>query len=602
MKKIFIFVVLFFGFCFNVLAAHLDLYRIDGVYSSQLNRDSNQYFSYRQNRYVMDGRTVYCVEPGIDISTKEYPEVSISNSSLSTEVIDRISLIGYFGYDYPGHNSDRYFLATQELIWESVGNNEAHFTTGINDTGDYINIDYEKNEIMSLVDNYYLKPSFDNDSFESPVGDEFILIDRNHILSNYEVLSDNAYIDGDKLVIRNVSLGNNQVKLKRKKYDDLSSVYYRASNSQDFMFLRSFDLYSSVSVDGYIPYSNVSLYKTGEVLVDYDGNFVYEERGLDNISFGLYSNDDIYVNGKLVYMKDDLVDELVTSNGYASSISIPNGKYYLKELNTYSDLILGEDFYFDVNNDSKLVHTYEFNLKNERKSASIGINKTGEVFDDLNNSHFEGLGDVLFGLYSHDDIYSYDGRLLVDKDKLIETFVTDSSGKANVSIDLPISSYYFKELKTNDSHILDDSTYDVLVDDSNGFISYTSPDIVNYLKKGKVIINKYDIYGNRLDDASFSLYRGDVLIYEGSTFGGSICIDNLPYGQYKLFEVNAPNGYIKSDLTYDILVNDSIVSVDVYNEKLPITCDIYFLRKIFFTLSIVFGLLGGFYVKRVENN
>ena len=602
MKKIILLSFMFFVFCFKVRAAHLELYKIDGVYSSQYNMDSGSYFSSNQKKYVMDGKVVYCIEPGMNIMTRDYESLDLSYSIFSNSILDKVSLIGYFGYDYPGHNSDRYFLATQELIWEIIGNNEVHFTTGINDTGDYINIDYEKNEIMSLVNNYYLKPSFDSDSFESPIGDDFVLNDTNHVLSNYEVLSDNAYIDGDKLVIRNVSLGNNDVKLKRKKYDDLSSVYYRASNSQDFMFLRSFDLYSSVSVDGYIPYSNISLYKTGEVLVDYDGNFVYEERGLDNISFGLYSNEDIYVNGKLIYMKDDLVDELVTSNGYASSINIPNGKYYLKELNTYPDLILGDDFYFDVNNESKLVHTYEFNLKNERKNASIGINKTGEVFDDLNNSHFEGLGDVLFGLYSHEDIYSYDGKLLVDRDKLIDTFVTDSSGKVNVSIDLPISSYYFKELKTNDPYILDDSTYNVLVDDSNDFISYTSSDIVNYLKKGKVIVNKYDIYGNRLDDASFSLYRGDVLIYEGSTFGGNICIDNLPYGQYKLFEVNAPNGYIKSDLVYDILVNDSIASVDVYNEKLPITCDIYFIRKMFSSLSILFGLLGVLYVKRIENN
>lgn len=601
MKKLLLFCCMFFAFSFKVYASHLDLYKIDGVYSSQYNMDNGSYFSSNQKRYVMDGRVVYCIEPGMNIMTREYESLDLSFSNFSQDILDRISLIGYYGYDYPGHSTDRYFMATQELIWETIGNNEVHFTTGINNTGDYIDIDYEKNEIMNLVNSHYLKPSFDSGLFDVVVDDDLVLVDDNHVLSSYEVVSGNAYIDGDKLIIKNVLLGSNEIKLKRKKFDNLDSVYYMAYNSQDFMFLRVNDLYSSVDINGYIPYSNVSLYKTGEVLVGYDGDFIYEERGLDGISFGLYSSDDIYVNDELVYMKDDLVDELVTSNGYALSRNIPNGKYYLKELDTYSDLIISDDIFIDVNNDSPLIYKYDIALKNERKNTSISINKKGEIFDDLNNSHFEGLSGVSFGLYSHDDIYSYDNRLLVGKDNLINTFVTDSSGNVLVDIDLPISSYYFKELDVPIDYILDDSIHDVDIDNNIDSISYVSADIVNYLKKGKLIINKFDIYGNRLDGASFLLYRGDDLIYEDFTFDGNISVDNLPYGQYKLFEVKAPDGYIKSDLVYDILIDSPLVNIDVYNEKLPTTSDIYFFRKMFSFVSIVLGLLGVLYVKRIKD-
>lgn len=601
MKKFLLFCSMFFVFSFKVYASHLDLYKIEGVYSSQYNMDNGSYFSSNQKKYVMDGRVVYCIEPGINIMTREYESLDLSRSNFSQDVLDAISLIGYYGYDYPGHSTDRYFMATQELIWEVIGNNEVHFTTGINNTGDYIDIDYEKNEIMSLVNSHYMKPSFDSGSFDVVVGDDLVLIDDNHVLSGYEVLSDNAYIDGDKLVIKNILLGSNEIKLKRKKFDNLDSVYYMAYNSQDFMFLRVKDLYSSIDINGFVPYSNVSLYKTGDVLVDYDGDFIYEERGLDGITFGLYSLDDIYVNDELVYMKDDLVDLLVTSNGYAYSIDIPNGKYYLRELDTYSDLIKSDDVNIEVSNNSSLVYTSELNLKNERKNTLVSINKKGEVFDNLNGSHFEGLSGVKIGLYSHDDIYSYDDKLLIGKDNLINTFITDSSGNVLVDMDLPISTYYFKELETPDSYILDDSIYDVDMKNNVDSISYGSDDIVNYLKKGKLNINKLDIYGNKLDGASFSLYRGDDLIYEGSTFSGNICIDNLPYGQYKLFEVSAPNGYIKSDLVYNILIDSSLVNIDIFNEKLPITSDIYFVRKMFSSLSILFGLLGVLYVKRIKD-
>ena len=296
MKKFLLFCSMFFVFSFKVYASHLDLYKIEGVYSSQYNMDNGSYFSSNQKKYVMDGRVVYCIEPGINIMTREYESLDLSRSNFSQDVLDEISLIGYYGYDYPGHSTDRYFMATQELIWEVIGNNEVHFTTGINNTGDYIDIDYEKNEIMSLVNSHYMKPSFDSGSFDVVVGDDLVLVDDNHVLSSYEVLSDNAYIDGDKLVIKNILLGSNEIKLKRKKFDNLDSVYYMAYNSQDFMFLRVKDLYSSIDINGFVPYSNVSLYKTGDVLVDYDGDFIYEERGLDGITFGLYSLDDIYVN------------------------------------------------------------------------------------------------------------------------------------------------------------------------------------------------------------------------------------------------------------------------------------------------------------------
>ena len=596
MKKFLLFCFMFFALCFSASASHLELYKIDGVYSSQTNLDSGSYFSSNQKRYVMDGKTVYCVEPGMNIMTKEYESFDLSYSNFSNDILDKISLIGYYGYDYPGHSTDRYFIATQELIWEIIGNNEVHFTTGINNTGNYIDIDYEKNEIMTLVNSHFLKPSFDGNSYDVIFGEKKVLSDLNHVLSNYEVISGNAYIDGDNLIVEGL---DQEILLSRKIYDDLNSVYYYAYNSQDFMFLRAPDVTSFVNINGYIPYSYVSLYKTGEVLVDYDGKFIYEERGLDNVSFGLYSSEDIYVNDELVYSKNDLVDQLVTYNGYASSKSIPNGKYYLREFDTYPDLITSDDIYFEINNDSPLVFKYDINLKNERKNTVISIDKQGEVFDDLDNSHYEGLDDVSFGLYSHDDIYSYDDRLLVSKDSLIDTFVT-VGGKVDVRLDLPISSYYFKELEAPIEYILDDKVIDVNFS-VNDVISYSISSI-NYLKRGDLCVNKYNAFGEKLDGAHFSLYKGDELIYEGITSGGIITINNLPYGRYRLFEVKAPDGYIKSSDYYDILIDKSIVSVDVYNEKLPVTSDIYHYKKMFSFVSIVLGLLGVLYDKRIKSS
>ena len=271
----------------------------------------------------------------------------------------------------------------------------------------------------------------------------------------------------------------------------------------------------------------------------------------------------------------------------------------MKEFSTYDYLIISDDIFIDINNDSPLIFKYDLNLKNDRKNTSISINKLGEIFDDSSNSHFAGLGGVKFGLYSHDDIYSYDERLLVGKDSLINTFVT-VDGKVDVKLDLPISSYYFKELDAPIEYVVDDSFIDVNFSDDD-YISYSISSI-NYLKRGDLCVNKYNVFGEKLDGAYFSLYKGDDLIYEGVTSGGSITINNLPYGRYKLFEVNAPEGYIKSNDFYDVLIDKSFINIDVYNEKLPVTSDIYYYKKMFSFVSVLFGLLGVLYDKRIKSS
>ena len=120
MKKFILLLALFF-LCDSVHASHLELVPIPGVFSSQRNMDNGSYFSSNQKKYYMDGRIVYCVEPGAQIYTNYYNGVlDLYSSGINSDIVDRISLIGYFGYDYPGHNSDSYFMAAKEFIWESV--------------------------------------------------------------------------------------------------------------------------------------------------------------------------------------------------------------------------------------------------------------------------------------------------------------------------------------------------------------------------------------------------------------------------------------------------------------------------------------------------
>ena len=589
--------------CLSVVKAeHLDLVPIDGVYSSQYNVDTGSYFSSNQKKYYMDGKIVYCVEPGVGIFTNDFYGVQdLYSSSISADIIDKISLIGHFGYDYPGHMTDNYFLASQELIWELLGNNEIHFTTGINNTGDIVNVDYEKNEIMSLVNRYYIKPSFDGISVSGIYGDSVVLIDQNNVLSNYSVLG-NGYIDGNKLIVNLDSLGNNDITLVRNKYDNLSSLFYKDDISQDFMFLRAPDVISNVSISSYIPLNQISIDKKGLMLDGFDNDFIYKERGLDGVIFGLYASRDIHV-GDYNFSQDELVSTMETVDGFASSPLLPNGDYYLKEISTSDEFVLDDNVYdIHLDNSGEETFTYMIDLKNERKKIFINLQKHGEVFDGISSN--EGnyldvpLGGIKFGLFSGSDIYSVDGELLVPKDSKIFDFVTDSDGVINEQVDIPFGTYYFKELETLPGYKLDSNIYEFSVSngvDDNIKIMVTKEPIVNEMIKSCLVIRKIDSSGNALEGASFRIFDSyNNLIYEGTTDSeGIISIDNLAYGKYHFYEVSAPNGYYLSSKIYEINVSsdDDLIEVSVLNEKMPVTSDIYAVPNKLSTIGLGFGLL-----------
>lgn len=607
MKKILLFLGMFLMFSTSVFASgHLELERIDGVYSNQYDLENGNYYSYNQKKYIIDGRMVYCVEPGIDITTMDHNiSYRLTDSGFSQDVINKISLIGHFGYDYPGHGTDRYFLAAQELIWETIGRNEVYFTTGINDTGDMINIDYEKNEIMSLVNKYMLKPSFDSTSVTGIYGDQIVLVDKNNVISDYNIgfSSDGISIDGNKLIVDLNTIGDKQILFRKKMYDNQSSVFYYAPNSQDFMFLRAeTNFISTVNVNSYVPVSKVKIVKNGLVLdgVDENNNFIYQEKGLSGVKFGIYSSDEIRYGNKFYFQKDQLIQELVTDNGVALSMDLPNGNYYIKELETLDEFVLDDNVtHFSLENYKEDTYTYTMEFHNDRKNVFINLEKHGEFLDEIidnGGSYVElPLSGVKFGLFSNSDIYNVDGNLVLSKDSLIKTFVTDERGIINEQLDIPFGDYYIKEIETRTGYNSDSFVYEFSVSksSSNDINIIVPGPIVNRIKKGKLVINKVDEDGNKLDGACFKFYNSlNALVYEGCTSDGSLILDNLAYGNYHFYEVSAPDGYLVSDEVYEASINgDDVVQIDVINSTMPTTSDIYAFPRIVAFIGLGLGLL-----------
>ena len=197
-------------------------------------RGDNYYDSNSFLYYKINNKTVYSIEPTKSIfSTGYIDNGGFVNLTYSNEINEKIELIGYYGYGYYNHYTNNYRIATQELIWELVSNVKVDFYTQYYGKGNKINVEEEKEEIMKLVNNHYIKPSFINNKVLGNLGDEIILTDINNVLNEYEVydMGKNEVIQEDNnLIIKLTSSGESEIKLRRKVYDNEKTTIYTPLN------------------------------------------------------------------------------------------------------------------------------------------------------------------------------------------------------------------------------------------------------------------------------------------------------------------------------------------------------------------------------------
>ncbi len=245
MKK-FLLVILsvcLFGFGFSYVSADdISYKRLNNIYFN-LTVDG-KFESNHVTMFILDGRLAYCIEPGKDINTKYYDAFrDWSVSSLSKEKQKYIEKLGYYGYEYPGHQTDKYYIATQELIWKTVKKVDIKWTTEKDNGGSVIDVETEKNEILNLINQNDKIPSFADEVIQGKVGETIEIEDANKVLTNYEI-NDSAYHDievqGNKIKItfNNEEQEEEEISLKQKIYDKKTLLIYNKAGSQQLAALR----------------------------------------------------------------------------------------------------------------------------------------------------------------------------------------------------------------------------------------------------------------------------------------------------------------------------------------------------------------------------
>ncbi len=257
MKKYLFVLLLSFVFTMRVSAseANISYQRLDGIYFN-ITVDGN-FQSNHVTSFHLDDRIAYCIEPGTAIDTKVY-DVNYDWSSInfSDDVKEYIEKVGYYGYEYPGHQTDYFYIAAQELIWKAIRPDmEIVWSSDINKGGNIIDVTNEKNEIEYLVNMHSILPSFSGLNVSGFLGDEIILKDENGVLDYYDI-SSSQYHDivreGNTLRIKlsDSKTDLETIILTRKYYDLAPLLVYSRGSSQKLAALRiTLDKSSSFTIE-----------------------------------------------------------------------------------------------------------------------------------------------------------------------------------------------------------------------------------------------------------------------------------------------------------------------------------------------------------------
>lgn len=419
--------------------------------------------------------------------------------------------------------------------------------------GDNINVDYEKEEIMKLVNAHYEVPSFNGQSKTGIIGQPITFEDTKNVLSNYEVYTntDIASISGNTLTITPNKIGNITVSLKRKTYtNDPTTIFVGIDEESQKMGFFGLDdpVVSQISIN--VLGGRVEITKK-----DKDTGLVKPQGmgSLANAVYGIYDADN-----------DTLVGKITTdNNAFARSDYLPKlGRFYLKELKASTGYQLDtQKYYFTIDENNLLVK-----LDVEEKIITRDFEFTKVIASDKTQIMTPEVG-VEFAIYDHNG-------------NLVATKTTDYEGK--IYITLPYGEYTLRQLTSGEYYEkLED--YHFEVKDLGPTINkvFSNAEITARIK-----VIKVDQNGNvitragikfKIKDLSTGKYVCQTVAYpnqktycEFETDENGVLITPYPLnsGSYQLEEVDQViDGYVwnSTPLTFTIDENSDIISTDEFD-------------------------------------
>ncbi len=529
---------------------------------------------YYAQKYTLNDITAYCIEPGLGIDTDTYSSTTDwSLTNLDSDTINAIRLIAYYGYDYPEHNTMKYYLATQELIWRKIANRDVYWIEGTDKDGPRINIDNEKNTIIELVNEHTKVPSFDNKTINLSLGENKIIEDTNYVLNNYEIYSSDisdVKIDDNKLVINITKPKKNaEVRLIKKNYTTKVALIYYSGNNQKLIRSGILDPVIASSKVNITMRSKIKVIKIDEVSKN-----TVKRKGIKFQIKNMDTNEYICNNYECTYETE--------SDGTFTTDYLEQGNYQLEEVKQaelYGYYWNKQPLSFSINENSDIKYEnnepiIELKFANRQLTGGFSFKKVGEnpIFNDGKIIYEDVLLDgVVFKLYANDDIYSADGTLIYHNKEIIKEITTENGTYSQYGMYL--GKYCLEEISSVKNHIVNSNPrcFELNYKDSFHDNYVTWFQLNNYLPKGNFELTKLNISTQGpIKDVKFAIYTEDnKLFYSGITDEeGHIYLPNIPVGKYYYKEYAAPKGYAinTEKMFFEIKENGETVKSTVTNK------------------------------------
>lgn len=584
MKKTLCLILFIILFPLKILANDLNIEYQNGIYGNKV-LDGRTY--YGQLGYIfLNNEIAYCLEPYKLISNNYKLDNSFLNN-FTLEDKKYFEEVSYFGYGYPEHNSVYYYMASQELIWRRITNQNVYWTTKSVTKGDIINIDSYKNEIISLINNYNKKPSFDNNYINGNYRDTIVLSDNNNVLSSYNIINDSKNIvwkENNKLYIKIMTNKESKIKFVKNISNGKESKSYVSDGQAIGVFGFKHDITSEILVKATNKFSS----RINIQFKDKENNKNIE----GTITFKIKNNDNTY------FKYNDIEEFKTDSSGkYISEFYLEEGNYEIEVIDVPNYYILKDNnFLFDINEDSKLKDdTLYIEDYIDRQKAIINIERVIEIIKKSDQLNYDliPVSNIGYGIYASNDIYDPFNQLIYKKDQFIGEVITNDSGIGITQV-LPLGKYYIKEIK-NGTYEPDISIYESILNYSDKYTKIVEDKIYiqtnyNYLNINiKVNGDKYLDEQNKcdkevvdLENITYGIYSND-LIYQNNKLLFSkdelIMIFNtnkdgtinekvkLPYGNYyikELSELNYKNKF--KNYLYEFNLKNKNINIDIYKE------------------------------------
>ena len=540
---------------------------------------ANQYgFDYVQQLYVGD-KTVFCIEP-MQLFTEglDYHQDTAKWDELSEQTRQNIWEINYYGYSYSGHQTEKYYVATQVMIWQAVTGTwyQPYYTDGTT----VYDISNEVAVINNLRTQPQGRPSFNNQTIKMGLNTPVTLTDTKGTLSNYSITNSNgirASVDGNNLTVAITS----------ENYDK-SITFSRNFNARDVNVI-----YGSAGYQRVI-YLASRRDPSPNFKLNFDLMYADIEVEKQDSQTGTKTQGDATFNGATFAIKDTSgnVLETITTNGSKAKskkypvgttlnvceVTSPEGYLTNSSCNTVELKYSGD----------KTPSTFSTTVKDQVIKGRIEIAKTIDK---------EKYGLFQSNVQKPGEGFKFD-IILKSTGKVVSTLTTDEDGSVHLPSPLKYGEYKLVEIKAPHGYVLKDTEIPINVDGSSTEIFMNFD---NKTQKGQVYVEKTGemFSGAKESETDYgTLYtpeykekylsgvtyeitaREDIVTPEGTvwfhkgdvvdtfTTGDGVTTSALlQLGKYSIKETATQTGFVLDENTYDFDIEYAGQMIDVVEIK-----------------------------------